>query len=388
MPGVALKVDARPLILHFVHHLVVGGMENGLVNLINHMSPTRYRHAVACIEDFSEFRNRIERKDVEVFALRRSKIGIWKLRRKIFELCRRLQPALVHTRNMSGLDALLPARLAGVKGCIHSEHGWDIDNVDGNNWKPRIIRRLHSPLVDHYITVSKELQNYLVEKVGISASRISQIYNGVDILKFSPAGDAPERWRPPAFRQDGQIIIGSVGRIQPIKDQSTLLRAFAQLLTDAPELGGRVKLVIVGNGPLLNDLRQLGTSLGVEPYIWLPGALDNIPDVIRSLDVFVLPSLNEGISNTILEAMACGVPVVATAVGGNPELVCDGVTGRLFKARDVTTLANLLREYTQSESLRRQHGREARNGAVSRHSLSVMVNHYEVVYDALRAMQN
>jgi glycosyltransferase involved in cell wall biosynthesis len=161
-------------------------MENGVVNLINNLPAERFRHAVACIESFSDFRQRIERTDVDVVALQRSLVGASGVRREIFRLCRRLRPALVHSRNQSGLDALLPARLAGVRRSVHSEHGWDIDNLDGSQWKPKLLRRLHSPLVDEYIAVSKDLQRFLAQRIGIAPHRITQIYNGVDTLASRP----------------------------------------------------------------------------------------------------------------------------------------------------------------------------------------------------------
>src|SRR5438034_600221 len=101
-----------PLIVHVIHHLVIGGMENGVVNLINRIPATRYRHCVMCIEDFSDFRNRIERPDVRVLAMRRSTLTGLQLYRRIHSTLRELRPAIVHSRNLSGLDALLPARLA------------------------------------------------------------------------------------------------------------------------------------------------------------------------------------------------------------------------------------------------------------------------------------
>src|SRR5512138_1059979 len=106
--------DPRPLILHVIHHLYVGGMENALVNLVNRLPASRFRHAIACIDDYSDFRMRLTRDDVELIALRRPDVGVWRMRRVIFALCRRLRPMVVHTRNLSGRDALLPARAAGV----------------------------------------------------------------------------------------------------------------------------------------------------------------------------------------------------------------------------------------------------------------------------------
>ena len=131
---------------------------------------------------------------------------------------------------------------------------------------------------------------------------------------------------------------------------------------------------------MLGDLRQIAETLGIAKLTWLPGAIDNIPDVLRRFDIFVLPSLSEGISNTLLEAMASGVPVVATAAGGNVELVEDGYCGRLFPPGDVATLARLLAGYIVDPLLRQSHAIAARRVAVERFSLDTMVRKYEEIY--------
>jgi sugar transferase (PEP-CTERM/EpsH1 system associated) len=376
-------MSQRPLILHVIHHLVMGGMENGLVNLINAMPESGYRHAIVCIEDFNSFRQRIARPDVEVVPLHRSRIGVWKLRSRLYRLCRQLRPSLLHSRNLSGLDAVFPARAAGVRRCVHGEHGWDVDNLDGRKWKPALLRRVHAPLIDRFITVSKDLERFLMTRIGISGTRITQIYNGVDTNRFAPAAAKPLEWLPPAFRGEDQILIGAIGRIQPVKDHETLVRAFARLLQAQPALRERLCLTVVGDGPLLENVRALATSLGISDRAWFPGALNNVPEVLRSLDVFVLPSLMEGISNTVLEAMASGLPVLATGVGGNLELVEDGRSGRLFEPRNVEALAAVLGDYASQPEMRRRQGIEARRLAEERFSLAAMVRQYTAVYDGL-----
>jgi sugar transferase (PEP-CTERM/EpsH1 system associated) len=305
------------------------------------------------------------------------------MRNAILKLCRVLRPTVVHTRNLSGLDALLPARLAGVAHTLHGEHGWDVGDLTGNHWKPALLRRLHSPLVDRYITVSKHIERYLVTRVGISPARISQIYNGVDTERFFPSTLGQCGVVPPGFVKDGRLVIGTVGRIQAVKDHASLARAFAKLLHQRPDLSQRLRLVIVGDGPVLADLRALVEALGIEAQTWLPGSLGDIPNVMRAFDVFVLPSLAEGVSNTILEAMATGLPILASAVGGNVEIVEDEITGRLFKPRDVETLARLILDYVDSPQLRDKHARAGRRAAVARFDLNTMVDHYQEIYEAL-----
>jgi sugar transferase (PEP-CTERM/EpsH1 system associated) len=274
------------------------------------------------------------------------------------------------------LDVLAPARLAGVRHCIHGEHGWDVSDLDGTRWRPAILRRIHSPLVDRYVVVSKDLERYLVRRVGIAAGRISQIYNGVDTERFTPRPSGAANGLPAEFTEQDTLVIGTVGRIQPVKDQVTLLKAFAELV----QRYDRLRLAVIGDGPLLGDLRRFAETLGIAKLIWLPGAIDNIPDALRRFDVFVLPSLSEGISNTLLEAMASGVPVVATAAGGNLELVDDGYCGQLFPPGDVATLARLLAGYVADPLLRQAHAIAARRIAVERFSLGTMVRKYQEIY--------
>ena len=373
----------RPLVLHVIHHLVIGGMENGLVNLINHMPPDRYAHAIACVEDFSSFRNRITRPGVEVFALRRSQIGVWGLRRALYRLCRKVKPTIVHTRNLSGLDALLPAFLAGVPHRVHGEHGWDISDLHGTQRRSTWLRQLHSPLVDRYVAVSRHIESFLNTRVGVRPARIAQIHNGVDTRRFTPGTTRARLELPPSFHREGVVIIGTVGRLQSVKDQATLIRAFAQLAVRNPAVAESARLLVIGDGPLKAELMQLAAALAVVDRVHFTGALDDVPSALASLDLFVLPSLNEGISNTILEAMATGLPVVASAVGGNVELVDAGVTGRLFAARDVDALASLLCEYVADPALRDAHGRCARQSALDRFSLESMVSRYAELYDTL-----
>jgi len=305
------------------------------------------------------------------------------MRCEIFRLCRNLRPTILHSRNLSGLDALLPARLAGVAYCVHGEHGWDVDNLDGWKLKPMLLRRLHSPLVKRYITVSKDMERFLVNRVGISAARTSQVYNGVDTDRFTPSPLKSFDLLPPEFRSDGLIRIGIVGRIQPIKDHGTLLRAFSLLVMNRPDLRNRLRLTIVGDGPALANMRMLADSLRITPLTWFSGTLDNIPDVFRGLDVFVLPSLNEGISNTILEAMASGLPVVATRVGGNPELVVDGETGLLVPPSDPVAVAEAILSYLKDPAKLRRHGDAGRKRAELHFSMEKMVNGYLAVYDSV-----
>lgn len=378
-----MTTTVRPLtIAHVIHHLVIGGMENGVVNLINHLPRERFRHVVICIEDYSDFRHRIERADVEVHALHRSKCGTWGMRWKLFKLLQRLRPDIVHSRNMSGLDALLPARLSGIK-TMHSEHGFDVDNLRGRATKPALLRRLHSPLVRHYVTVSEDLSRLMTEQWGVAARRVTQIYNGVDTERFCPGKPRRQELLPPTLQSAGLFVVGAVGRVQPIKDQCTLLRAFSAVLERRPAWHARLRLVLVGEGPLLEPLKAMAQELGIAPLVWFAGARHDVSALLQSMDLFVQPSLMEGISNTLLEAMSTGMPVLATAVGGNVELLGEGVVGATFAVGDVGTLAAMIEMYAGDAELCDRHGAAARRRAVQRFSIQAMVANYQDVYETL-----
>ena len=370
------------LIVHVIHHLVIGGMENGLVNLINHLPRERFRHAVVCVEDFSDFRQRIERDDVEVYAMHRSQIGAWRLRWRLLNLLSKLKPDIVHSRNLSGLDALLPARCLGIK-TIHSEHGFDVGDVRGPATKTAWLRRLHSPLVGCYVTVSRDLARRLAVDAGIAPRRVKQIYNGVDTDVFQPRSDRCPDLLPIEWPREGLFVVGTVGRARPIKDQSTLLRAFAEVLQRGTAPREHLRLIIVGDGPALGSLRGLASELGVAASVWFTGARADVACLLQAMDLFVLPSLNEGISNTLLEAMACGLPVLATAVGGNVELLVENVVGGGFTPGDHGTLAAMINAYVEDPLRLRHHSAAARRRAVEKFSLQSMVSSYQRVYESI-----
>jgi glycosyltransferase involved in cell wall biosynthesis len=178
-------------------------------------------------------------------------------------------------------------------------------------------------------------------------------------------------------------LVGTVGRMQTVKDQLTLTRAFIRALEIAPELKTRLRLALVGDGLLRAPCQKLLDAAGVSQLAWLPGERNDVPEIMRGLDCFVLPSLAEGISNTILEAMACGLPVIATDVGGNADLVLDGVTGQIVPAGDVDAIARSLVQLATSPELAQKMGRAGRQRILEKFSLDAMVGTYQGLYDQL-----
>ena len=379
--GVPSAARTAPLIAHVIYGLKTGGVENGLVNLINHMPVERYRHAIVCITDYSDFRLRIRRPDVECYALHKPPGKVPGFYVKVWRLLRRLHPQIVHTRNLTTLVTQVPAMLAGVPVRIHGEHGRDMLDLDGSNVKYQRVRRMMRPFVHGYIALSRDLEAYLVNKIGVARPRLTQIYNGVDTEVFRPA--QPRRANLPVegFAAADCVIVGTVGRLQAVKDQVTLVRAFVGVLERRPDLRSHLRLAIIGDGALRQPCLEILAQAGLRDLTWLPGERTDVARLMQGFDVFVLPSLAEGISNTILEAMATGLPIVATRVGGNAELVEEGRTALLVPADDPAAMATAIETYADDATKRAQHGRAGRALAESRFSLPAMVRGYLEVYD-------
>lgn len=374
----------RPLVVHLLHRFDTGGLENGVVNLINRMPADRFRHAVIAITEVDrDFLRRVQRDDVRVHALHKPPGQGMRVARHLVRLLHEMQPALVHTRNLGALEMTLPAAWAGVPVRVHGEHGWDTHDPDGRSVKYRLVRRLYRPFVHHYVALSEHLRRYLHEAVGVPADRIEQIYNGVDTQRFHPSSGARAAIDGSPFSGPSHWLVGTVGRLQPIKDQALLARAFVRALELDPAARERMRLVIVGEGPSRPDIEQILRGAGVSPLTWVAGERADVPDVMRGLDAFVLPSRAEGISNTILEAMATALPITATAVGGNGELLDDGVSGRLVPAGDVERLARAMLEDFHDPTRARQYGAAARQAAQRRFSLDGMVAAYADLYERL-----
>lgn len=371
-----------PLIAHVVFRLDVGGLENGLVNLINGLGSERFRHAVICLTDYTDFHRRITAPNVDLIALHKPPGNSLRTHARMLSLLHRMRPAIVHTRNLAAQEHQLSARLLGVPVRIQSEHGRDGNDAEGTNRKHLAIRRGLRPLVHHYVTVSQDLERYLIDRIGVSRDRVTHICNGVDTDRFSPVAGQVRAIGPAGFADTDCVIVGTVGRMDPIKDPLNLVRAFIEATAVAPDLAPRLRLVMVGDGVLRKDALALLESNGLLSQAWLPGSMSNVPELMRGLDLFVLPSISEGISNTILEAMASALPVVATRVGGNPELIIDGRTGCLVPRGDSGAIARAIVDYARQPDVRLDHSRQARRHALEHFSLLSMIDAYARLYDA------
>ena len=353
-------------VAHILHSFGTGGMEKGVATLVSNSSE-QMRHVIICLTQAGNS-VRLLPKGTEIIELNKQPGNSIQFYRQLSKVLRQLKPDVVHTRNWGGTDGIIAARLAGIRSVVHSEHGFGPDNPYGTISRRIWIHRLLSPLVKEYIVLSADLREWCTEQVKVKKT-VTQIINGVDTAQYTP-GDGLVMRKTLDISPDA-FVVGIVASLNTIKDHPTLIQAFKIVQAQAKNS----ILLIAGDGPERSKLKKMGGQ-----GIRFLGNRNDIPKLMKSFDVFALTSINEGISNTILEAMATGLPVVASRVGGNPELVVDGSTGLLFVSKNGGQLASNLLIYAKSEHLRKDHGCKGRQRVEEKFSIQAMVAQYETVW--------
>ncbi len=381
-----MSANKTPIrILHVLLSLEPGGLENGVVNVINRLDRQRFESSVCCLKRAGEFARRIDDPRVVIHEMDWRGGNDPRLALRLAGLLRRTRPHIVHTRNAEPFFyGFAGAKLARAQALVHSEHGRNFNDRPARF----AVQRWMSRHTDAIFAVSGQLKTDLVKHIGLPESAVEVLHNGVDLSRFdvsnralshnhsqAAARDALRReWGVP----DGALVVGSVGRLVAVKNYGLLLRAVASS-------GLPVHLVLVGEGPERAALTALGTSLGITSRVHLLGHSNDVDRLLRAFDVFVLPSISEGMSNTLLEAMAAGVPPVASAVGGNAEIVRDGVDGKLFANEDEAGLVACLVALCLDDGERARFAAAARERVQSAFDIRHMVERYEQLYERVHA---
>jgi sugar transferase (PEP-CTERM/EpsH1 system associated) len=372
-------VKDKPLIVHVLYRLDTGGMEHIIVSLIK-ATHDRYRHAVIALAGFGDLRNEIENVAIDCVSLGKKPGKDWCCYFRLWRALRTLEPDLVQTYNIGTLDLAPVVRLAGVRHLVHAEHGRDAEDPQGENPRHLWLRRWLAPLIDRYVAVSPDLRDWLIDRARIRQSKVLYIENGIDVSAFNLPRTIP-RQRLGHFAPAGTVLIGNVARLDKIKDQAGLISAF-KLLHEKPGHAD-CRLVIAGEGPQRHALERQIAELDLVDTVRLLGNRDDVAELLAECDVFALSSIAEGLPLTLLEAMAAGLPVVATDVGGVALVVEAGVNGTLVPAEDPKAMAAALGAYVEDSDQRRRHGDAGRTRVSTRFDLSGMVAAYSTLYDKL-----
>ena len=335
-------------------------------------------------EDIDEFSARIGVPVVRVEELRRevSPIDDLKALVKLRSLVAMERPHIVHTHSSkAGILGRIAARLAGCPVVVHSPHGHVFYGYFGKlrTWGVVLAERLAARMTDRIFTLTElGKRDHLRFGVG-SPDKFVVVPCGIDLSKFS----SPRRSREEVREEFGfscEVVVGWVGRLVPIKGCEYFLRALKIVLRERSEVRG----LVVGDGPLRKKLEELSEGLGISGRVVFSGAREDIPEVMHAIDLLVLTSLNEGLGRVLLEAMACGVPVVASRVGGVPEIVIHGETGLLVPPADprrtAEAILEVLNDSEKAELFSRKGRKRARLFDVNR-----MIEKTEEVYRELLA---
>jgi sugar transferase (PEP-CTERM/EpsH1 system associated) len=358
--------------MHVLTTLRMGGTELGVVRLSNGLPSTAVTTSICSSWPADDLKHALA-PGVRLFEFdrRHGQDPVFVLR--LAALMRRQRPDIVHTHSWGTLlEGVVAARLAGVRTVVHGEHG----TMETRPLNLMLQRRVWQR-VTRVLSVSSRLAATMAERVGYPLERILVIRNGIDTERFHPSLRQAARGR--LGLSDADIVISTAGRLVPVKDQATLLRALA-LVRDR---GADVRALIAGDGPLREELTALCSQLGLDERVRFLGARKDVEHVFAASDVFVLSSTSEGLSNTILEAMASGAAVVATRVGGADELVEQDVTGLLVPASAPEAMADALVKLIRDSRTRSAMGAAGRHRASEQFSLARMVAAYESLYREL-----
>jgi sugar transferase (PEP-CTERM/EpsH1 system associated) len=351
-------------VLHVILSLEIGGMEQVVADLVRNLDRGRFRPVVVCLETLGPIAQEITTRGIRVIQLPPMipKLSLL-FPAQLVKVIRETRADVIHAHSGCWFKAAMAGRLAGVRKIIYTEHGRTFPDPKGVILMDRLISRLTSRV----IAVSQELSEYLLEIVGIPDRKIEVIINGIDMNRFSTPSGKPH---------GTTVCIGIIARLAPVKDIGTLLKAMQIVLRECPD----TLLQVVGDGPERDKLEKMAVDLGVGNKVEFSGFRRDIPEILSGIDIFTLTSLSEGTSITILEAMAAGIPVVATRVGGNPALIEEGVNGFLVSADHQEGLAQALLRLVRDESLRKRIGAINRKKAEEEHSIQSMTARYEKLY--------
>lgn len=367
--------NQRTKVTHVIPSMTVGGREKVVLDILDHLDRSRFELELVCLGGQGALYDEFLKRDVPIrFFWKRSGVrpGLFlELRRYLAKSsCR-----IVHSHNPGAfMYAAVAALSCRVPVIINSEHGYGEDI----SWAKTIVESILTKSIDLTLAVSDELRVKLMDRPFSLARKVKTLHNGVDVEAFGSCSGGGAVRSELGF-SGNHILIGTVGRLEEVKDHETLIRAFKIVHDVNPDC----RLVIVGEGRKRRELTTLSGALNLNGAVTFTGERRDVSSLLSAMNIFVLPSRSEGISITLLEAMASGTPVVATSVGGNPEIVEPGLSGLLVPPGSVDGLADAVLRLVHQPDVGRALGSAGRKRVRERFSLSSSITELESVYDSL-----
>jgi len=364
-------------ILFVATSTTVGGAEKTLYTLATLLNPSRFQAAgVVSLKPKGQYARLLESSGMSVDSLEVKKTAGIADVQKLAVLIHQKRPDLVHALMYQAMQLCRAVRRLGYAEyrLVTSPR---VNFRTRNDWSMLFDGWLKKA-DDLLIAESEATRSYLVGKLGYAQDKVTRIYNGVDIAGWPISKVERERRRRELGVGPGEAIVGTAGRLDPQKGHVFLLEAIAKVRVTCP-----VKCVILGGGPLQDELAKTAYSLGLSGAVYFAGEQTDMPGWLSALDIYVQPSLWEGLPNALLEAMALGLPVVASRVDGIPEVVRNDVSGLLCEPKDSQALMVAIQDLVMDEGLRRRLGEGAKQVVLENFKLADMIANYEAAYSRI-----
>jgi sugar transferase (PEP-CTERM/EpsH1 system associated) len=361
-------VKDKPHVLFITLSLDIGGLEVLLLELLKKLDRSAFDFSVCVMEKEGRLIPEVEAIGIPVYTVEKKEGLDFSLPFKLRHLIQEKKIDIVHTHNSTPwLYAGAALKMTRGRHLVHTKHS----NLSMSQHRLLSAERFLAKMTDCIIADAGVVAEFMKEKQAIPAEKIKLVYNGIDTQRFiKPMAGEPDRSIP---------TIGIVARLVSVKDHRTLMNAFKLVGKRLPD----ARLLIIGDGPLKEELLTYARQEGLNGKVEFTGARRDIPQLLRQMDVFVLSSLDEGMSITLLEAMASGLPVVATKVGGNPEIIIDGHTGFLVPAKAPEEMADKITLLLTDKKLAAAFGENGRKRVADYFSIETMARDYESVYNAI-----
>jgi len=362
-------------ILHLNNTSSIGGAEQVILDLAALIDPEKFKSYVSAFRE-GELVSEMRKRNIRFLWLKEStQVYDYKFLKNITRLIKENRIDLIHSHTW-GTDfyGYWASKILGVPmlATVHNRY------YIFEKWTRRLSYKVLISHVQKIVAVSKDIQNLLKKDLKLLPQKIKLIYNGIDTSRFEKKFELG-KLRKELNLSKGDLILGNVGNLREVKDHHTLILSFSKVSPFFPQ----AKLLIIGEGELKTNLIKLRSELGLDDRVLFLGHRDDIPSLLNLMDIFVLSSRLEGCSISILEAMASGKPVIATSVGGNPELVLEGKTGLLFPSAEPEKLAETVIQLLKDEKLRKRMGEEGRKRVKEKFSKESMVKNYGELYSRI-----
>ena len=367
----------RKKILFINQSLATGGIETMIVDMIRLLPAERFAPEVVVFEGGGVLEKILMGSGIPVHHLHKQAGMDVALVMRLRRLMQDQKTAILHTHNFSAwlYGALAVLGLSGIRH-VHTEHS----GVFASR-RYYFAERWLSRMTDHVVAVSSHVQNVMTKEIGIAPARVKIVLNGVDTARFRPDGTIRTQIRESLGYTKEDFVIGIVARLVPVKNHSLLLNAFASFGRDLPT---KKKLLIVGDGTERGRLEALSQELGISELTQFLGDRRDTDQLFNAMDAYVLCSVSEGMNLTLLEAMSSGLPVVATAVGGNSEIIEHGVSGYLVPLEKPVEMGQYLQQLAMNRQLRNQLGATGRISISQRFNDQAMIEQYLALYDGAK----